>query len=155
MLEYFQSVLIRTSLPTDHAKKTYEKMEVWVHTFLTSALTVGEWAAPVLPLGRWRRRAYKISYCRVWTINSLQSVSLQKKYQSYSRQIQDHDVENWLRKRRLIAAESSHESSNLSCLCASRSNVRGSGNIDPLILDLGSTLRWVVSLTPQTFYSQG
>ena len=46
-----------------------------------------------------------------------------------------------VRKRRLITTDSSHESNSLRCLCASRKNVYGSGSIDPLILDLGSTLR--------------
>jgi hypothetical protein len=46
-----------------------------------------------------------------------------------------------VRKIRLITADSSHESNSLSCLRASRKNLRDSGSIDPLILDLGSPLR--------------
>ena len=94
-------------------------------------MTVGEWAAPILPLGRWCRRANKISYLRVWTINSLQSVGLQKisvLFQVTSGtwcQKIDWGIDVLL----LLTADSSHDSNSLSCPCASRKGVRGSGGI--------------------------
>jgi len=42
LLEHFQSLLIRTHVPMDHAKKGCQATEVKLHTLLTWALNVGK-----------------------------------------------------------------------------------------------------------------